>query len=235
MPYPGCGGAVLPEGEVLARGALRAGPNSVERLLSERFELRRRDCLHVLTAHQEWPLNVADIEVVFDGAMVPLRAWKRMALPGARPRDPSPDIRRYELRGPEVVISRRVGTGPRTHEILRGGRPTAVLGPGRGLLTAWLRRARLSVGERTRELALDFRESIEVIRPVALRREADLFEPSYGRTVRVYTVYGRESVFADDDDVVIGDLAGLRPDALLRSARPPPLPLLGPPDPIGTP
>jgi hypothetical protein len=52
------------------------------------------------------------------------------------------------------------------------------------------------------------------------------------RRVRVYTIYGREPFFTDENDVVLGDLAGLLPagnEAL------PPLPELGAADPIGTP
>ncbi|MEZ4407305.1 MAG: hypothetical protein R3A52_12620 [Polyangiales bacterium] len=92
LPYPSCDGA-LGEGEVLARGHLRAGPLSVERNVVERFELRARDCLRVMTVRQEWPLNTSDLEVVYDAELRPLRAWKRMALPGA---STPPDIRRYE-------------------------------------------------------------------------------------------------------------------------------------------
>lgn len=233
LPYPSCDGGDAGEGRLLASGHLRAGPLSVERNVVERFELRVRDCLRVMTVRQEWPLNTSDLEVVYDASLRPLRAWKRMALPGA---STPPDIRRYELRAPEVYVTRRGPDGALTHERLRGGRPTVVLGPGRGLVTAWLQRARLPVGGRVRELALDARDLMESVRPVTLRREPDMVHPDYHRRVRVYTLYGRESVFADDDDVVIGDLAGMRPDALLRGfPAPPPVPSAGPLDTRSTP
>lgn len=156
-----------------------------------------------------------------------------MVLPGAHQR---PDIRLYELRTPEVFITRRDPDGALTHERLRGGRPTVVLGPGRGLITAWLQRLRLPVGGRARELALDVRGLIETITPVALRRERDIVHPDFHRSVRVYTLYGRETVFADDNDVVIGDMAGLRPDTLLgHFPRPQAIPSVGPIDPRNTP
>ncbi len=234
IPYPSCGRDPLPEGEVLAEGYLRSGEFSVERLISERFTLRRRDCLHTVTVRQEWPLNVADVEVVYDDQWVPLRAWKRMTLPGVHRTDGMADIRRYELRTPAIALT-KLSNGVRTYELLRGERPTVVLGPGRGLITAWIRRAHLGVGGRVREVALDIRESLEVVRQVTLRREPDQYVAEYGRALRVYTVYGRESVFADEHDVVVGDLAGLRANAVLRTPAPPPLPLYGTPDPVHTP
>jgi hypothetical protein len=234
LPYPQCGPGALPVGDVLAEGHLRSGPFSVEQLIDEHFSLRQRDCLLVLTVRQEWPLGVADVEVVYDRSWLPLRAWKRMTLPGVRRADGMADIRRYELRTPSITIT-RLSNGARSYEILRGDRPTVVLGPGRGLLTAWIRRAHLGVGGRVREVALDIREALEVVRPVTLRREPDQYMAEYGRSLRVYTVYGRESVFVDEHDVVVGDLAGLRQDAVLHTPAPPPLPLYGAPDPVNTP
>jgi hypothetical protein len=111
----------------------------------------------------------------------------------------------------------------------------AVVGPGRGVITAWLKRAKLSVGGRDEELVLDFREMLETLEMAALVRGPDQYEPSMGRNVRVYTFYGRETVFADDDDVVIGDLAGMRPSDSLPTPEPEPLPDYGGPDPRGTP
>lgn len=235
LPYPACGEAPLPAGEVLAAGNLRAGPTAVEQSVVERFELRRRACLHVLTARQEWPLNVSDVEVVYDAALLPLRAWKRMTLPGVHSADGNADIRRYELRTPEVSITRRVAGGARTFELLRGQRPTVVIGPGRGLFTAWIRRAHLAPGGAVREYALDMREMVEVIRAVTLRRDPDQYVPALGRVVRVYTVYGRESVYADEHDTVLGDLAGMLPAERVATPAPTPMPLYGEPDPVHTP
>jgi hypothetical protein len=99
----------------------------------------------------------------------------------------------------------------------------------------WLRRARLGVGGRSREAALDIRESMEVVRDVSLLRLADRVVPALGRSVRVYTIYGREPFFADDDDVVVGDLMGLVPAALVDSPVPPPVGEPSPPDPVHTP
>lgn len=235
QPYPTCPPGSPGSVAMLGEGFLRPGATSLERMVTERFQFQARGCLRVMTVRQEWPLNVSDVEVVYDARLMPLRAWKRMSLPGAPDPGAVEDIRSYELRTPEVGITRRSGRSPVRYERLRGGRPTAVIGPGRGLLTAWIQRARLPVGGRTRELVLDMREAVEVVRPVTLRREADMTPPAFGRRVRVYTVYGRESFFADDHDVVLGDLAGLLPDALATTPRPPPLSTPTPPDPVGTP
>ncbi len=79
------------------------------------------------------------------------------------------------------------------------------------------------------------REMLEKLAPVTLRRDQDLFVAAIGRTVRVYTVFGRETVFADEHDTVIGDLGGMLPSELVRSPAPPPMPMYGAPDPVHTP
>jgi hypothetical protein len=111
----------------------------------------------------------------------------------------------------------------------------AVVGPGRGVITAWIQRAKLGVGGKSIELVLDFREMLESLEPATLVRSEDQFEPSFHRVVRVYTFYGRETVFADEHDVVIGDLAGMRPTDSLSTPEPESLPDYGGPDPEHTP
>jgi hypothetical protein len=86
-----------------------------------------------------------------------------------------------------------------------------------------------------RELVLDFREMVERLEEATLTRDDDRFEPSLGKTVRVYVFYGREAVFADENDVVIGDLAGLRPSETLTTPEPESMPRYGDPDPVHTP
>ncbi len=116
-----------------------------------------------------------------------------------------------------------------------GARVGAIVGPGRGVITAWLKREKLPVGGKTSELVLDFRDMVESLEVGTLERHEDQVEPSLGGRVRVYTFFGRETVFADDGDVVIGDLAGMRPSDLLSTPEPPPLPAYGGPDPAHTP
>lgn len=234
LPYPACPGESSRGTAVDFEGALRAAPNALEADVVERFSLTRRDCLAVFSARQDWHRNVSEIEVVFDARGLPLRAWKRMTVPGDPRGEAGADVRRYELRTPEVVITRRAPEVPRSFELLRGGRPTAVIGPGRGLLSVWIRRARLAPGGRVRELVLDMRELLERIRPVTLRREDDMNHPELGR-VRVYTVYGRETVFTDENDVVVGDLGGMRNATRVPGPMPAPLPTPGAPDPVNTP
>ncbi len=180
-------------------------------------------------------MTIADAEIVYDDHLLPLRAWRRLTIPGVRRADGNADIRRYEFRTPEVTVTRRLANGTRDFEIIRGARPRAVLATGRGSVTAWIQRARLPIGGRLREWVFDMRQPLEELREVTLRRERDLYVPDYRRAVRVYTIYGRDSLFADETDSVIGDLGGSRPHELLGTPAPPPMPMYGTPDPLRTP
>lgn len=234
--YPTCGHPALPEGEVLVRGELRAGPVMQTQGLVERFEVRRRDCVRVFSGNQTWAASSIDLDVVYDEeTQLPLRAWKRIVSPAGGD-SARVDIRRFEMRTPRVALTQTRLSGGLEHFLLRGARPQAVIGPGRGLLTMWLQRARLPVGGRVRETVLDIRESIEVVREVVLRRLDDREDPTIGRRVRVYTIYGREPIYADEDDVVVGDMMGLVPaDRVSTPAAVPDFTSPGPPDPANTP
>jgi hypothetical protein len=242
LGYPACTDAG--PGLAVARGRIRSGPFSTEKNVVERFELRQTPCGYTFDARQEWPLDISDVEVSYDATFSPLWAWKRMTIAGSKRADGNADTRRYELRAGPVFIKRRDAGGDVTLEkLLPGGRVAvpdgarvgAVIGPGRGVVTPWLKRARLSVGAKTRDLVLDFRGMLETLEMATLERMEDRFEPSLGKTVRVYTFYGRETVFADDEDVVIGDLAGMRPSDSLGTPEPEPLPTYGGPDPQHSP
>ena len=245
LGYPSCSDAGASDvGDVVARGHIRSGPVSNDKNVVERFELRRTSCGYTFVTRQEWPADISDVEAHYDANLTPLWAWKRMTLAASPRPDGNADIRRYELRTGEVFIKRRDGEGAITLEhLLPGGRMTvpvgvrvgALIGPGRGILTVWLKRANLKVGDRTDELVLDFRAMLESLEIASLARDSDRFEPSLGKTVRVYTFYGQETVFADDDNVVLGDLAGMRPSDSLSTPEPAPLPTFGGPDPVHTP
>ncbi|MBC7174171.1 MAG: hypothetical protein H5U40_17135 [Polyangiaceae bacterium] len=210
-------------------GHLRSGPGSLESVV-ERYEYRRRGCHIVLTVRQEWPRAVSDVEVVFDEEWRPLRAWKRMTVPGSE----VVDTRWYELRVDPAQMTWRGEEGLQ-HFWFRGGSPIAVVGPGRGVFSAWIQsEGGLEVGETVRGPVLDFRSLVERVKEVALRRDPDRDVPGLGR-VQVYTVFGRESLYVDEDGWVVGDLGGLRPDAMLDTPPPAPLPSATPPDPRGTP
>jgi hypothetical protein len=245
LGYPSCadGGPEDP-GTVVAQGHIRSGPVSNDKNVDERFELRRTACGYTFRTRQEWPADISDVEVRYDANLNPLWAWKRMTLAASQRPDGDADIRRYELRTGDVFIKRRDAEGVvKLEHLLPGGRMTvpagvrvgALIGPGRGILTVWLKRAKLKVGDKTDELVLDFRSMLESLEIASLARDADRFEPSLGKTVRVYTFYGQETVFADDDDVVLGDLAGLRPSDSLSTPEPPPLPTFGGADPAHAP
>lgn len=233
-PYPSCDGEPLPEqGEVLAEETLRAGSTMArERSVVERYRIERRACMYVVTVHQEWARQVTDVEVVFDEAWKPVRAWKRMTIPGVEP-DGRPDTRLYELRNDPPTVTIRDHEGNIEHRFFRGGSPIAVVGPGRGLIGAWIRaQGGMEVGQTVRGPVLDFREMVESVEEVALVRQPDREEPTLGgQRVRVYTVFGREAVFTDDEDRVIGDLAGLRRDEDVEGPAPEPMPTYGEPDP----
>jgi hypothetical protein len=238
LGYPACADEATLDASttLVAAGHIRSGPTSREPNVVERFELRKTSCGYTLRARQEWPLTISDIEVRYDADLTPRWAWKRMTLPGTQRADGNADTRAYELRTGDVFIKRRDSHGQTTmEELFAGGRMTvptgarvgAVVGPGRGVITAWIKRAKLSVGGKSTELVLDFREMLETLEVATLVRNPDQYEPSFGRTVRVYTYYGREAVFADDDDVVIGDLAGMRPSDSLATPEPDSLPDYG--------
>ena len=242
LGYPLCGDAGT--WTAIAQGHIRSGPFSHEKNVVERFDLRRTECGYVFHSRQEWPLAISDVEVHYDAELTPVWAWKRMTIAGSTRPDGNGDIRRYELRTGEVFIKRRDAAGQTTLEqLLPGGRAPvppgarvgAVVGPSRGIITPWLKRAKLGVGARSRELVLDFRELSETLKMATLERSQDQFEPSLGRTVRVYTFYGKETVFADEDDVVLGDLAGMRPSSSLTTPEPDPLPMYGDPHPQESP
>ena len=244
LGYPACGDAGDDPGTPAAQGHLRAGPTSPESNVVERFELRRTTCGYTLRTRQEWPLAIADVEVRYDAQLAPLWAWKRLTVAGSPRADGNADIRRYELRTGDVFIKHRDPAGELTlQKLLPGGRRAvpegakvaAVVGPGRGVITAWLKRAHLAEGAKTRDLVLDFRDMVEQLEEATLERSPDQFEPSYGKNVRVYTFFGRETVFADENDVVVGDLSGMRPSATLTTPEPPSLPDYGGPDPAHTP
>ena len=229
--YPTCaeGEAAAPERR--AQGELRSGDAMASENVRERFSIGPRDCHVVLEARQEWVMSTTELEVVFDRDLLPLRAWKRTTSAGPQPIARRTDVRSYDLRATPVEMRRRTPEG--VLELFRVGRlvPRAIIGPGRGLITAWLWRARLEVGGRLREPVLDIRERIEIVREATLMRLPDQHVDTLGRTARVYTIYGREPIFADDDDVVIGDLMGLVSPDHATGAAPVEIETDGPADP----
>jgi hypothetical protein len=245
LGFPACGDAGADEAGILVgQGRLRAGPTAADQNVAERFELRRTSCGYTFHSRQEWPLAISDVEVRFDASLTPRWAWKRLTIAGSTRDDGNADTRRYELRTGDVFIKHRDADGKLTLErLLPGGRMSvpdgaqvgAVVGPGRGIITAWLQREKLPVGAKTKELVLDFRDMVESLEEGTLERTPDLYEPSLGKMVRAYTFFGKETVFADENDVVIGDLAGMRPSDTLKTPEPPPLPTFRPPDPAHTP
>jgi hypothetical protein len=76
---------------------------------------------------------------------------------------------------------------------------------------------------------------VEALEVGTLERLPDQVQKDMGRSVRVYTFFGKETVFADESDVVIGDLAGMRPAETVTLPEPPALPMFGGPDPVHTP
>jgi hypothetical protein len=197
--------------EIRARGHLVSGPEMRERGIDERFTLTREGCVLRFEGSLDWAGSRTETRIDFDPeTLAPLRATK--VLTGEVGQGGSlSETRRFELRGERVAVRDERADGSSQNWLLRAPlpvRPMAVIGTGRGVLTLWLQRAKLAVGGRVRELVLDMRENMEVVREVSLHREADRDDPRLGH-VRVYTIYGREPFFADENDVVVGDLMGL--------------------------
>lgn len=233
-PYPTCAeGEPTAEFAALA-GDLRSGPVMRDDSIVEHFEAAPRGCHVVFSMRQEWALGATDIEVVYDRGLSPIRVWRRATAPGPTPVAGRTDIRRYDLRGERVEMLDRDQDGVVSRFLVGRGIPRVVLGAGRGLVTMWLRRARLEVGGRVREPVLDIRETPERVRDVTLMRLEDRDDERLGR-VRVYTIYGREPIYADENDTVVGDMMGLVPARLVDRPMPPVLPSDGPPDPAHTP
>jgi hypothetical protein len=233
LPYPTCPGAAPTEPELLHKGHLRSGPFMRDPNVVERYEVWKRDCHVVATVRQEWPLGTADVEVVFSAALEPLRVWKRMTNPARKDPAAFAEITRFDLRLLPVTMKRRTESGGIDLREIKGEKPSVVFGPGRGLLSLWIQKAHLGVDGKTRAEMLDFRGTPKIGTEV-LRRAPDQTVDGLG-LVHVYTVFGREAVFTDPDGWVIGDLQGLRPDAVLTNPAPPAIPVFGAVDPRGTP
>jgi hypothetical protein len=228
--YPTCpGDATLAQVEPVQR-ELRAGPVMTEQSVVETFSLTADHCLVVYTGHEEWAMGATDLEIVYDADRRPLRAYRRATAPGPHAPSARTDVRVFDLRGPHVELMRRAPLGEIERLVYRAASPGVIIATGRGALTPWIQRSHLSVGGRVRESALDIRERIEIVRDVTLRREEDRDDSRIGH-VRVYTIYGREPIYTDDHDVIIGDMMGLVPASLVDRPRDPPVLTDGPPTP----
>lgn len=235
LPYPSCPPGVDMTPSVLVDRKLRSGQADTRQPIVERYRVEKRGCLVAAITRQEWPMQIADVEVLYQEDLTPLRIWRRQTVPGSKRPDGSPDFKRFDLRTPQITVKHRSDQGAVDFEELRGpGKPVALIGPGRGLLSLWIRRARLQPGQKIREIALDFR-GVEKVAAVTLQRHPDRHLDWLGRTAQVYTVLGREAVFTDDDGFVLGDLAGLVLDEKAPGPSPKPMSTFEPPDPEHTP
>jgi hypothetical protein len=233
LGYPTCPAGS--ETKLLAEGHIRSGPMDTRLPIVEHFRIERRGCYNAVVVRQEWPVQIADVEAIYDDAWTPLRVWRRWTVPASQRADGQADIKRYELRSPEIAVKHRDDMGKVDFETYRTKKkPVALVGPGRGMLTAWLWRAKLGENGRVREPVMDFR-GVEKVEDVTLTRGPDRYIDSLGKTVRVYTFYGRETVFTDEKDVVIGDLAGLVPSDRSPLPEPKSMPRFEPVDPVHTP
>ncbi|MCC6644908.1 MAG: hypothetical protein IT374_04965 [Polyangiaceae bacterium] len=231
LPYPTCEGPT----EALYETTLMSGANDTRMPIVERFRWERRGCYFAAVVRQEWPAQIADVEVVYDGELRPLRAWRRLTMPHSPRADGGADTKSYELRTTPIGVRHRALSGAVDLETLRAPRAAdVVVAAGRGVIGVWLAKAKLGVGEKTRAGVLDVR-GVEKLEQGALERLPDRRVEALGRTVRVYTFFGKETVFADEHDRVIGDLAGLVDARAAGRAVPPPMPTYAPIDPARTP
>jgi hypothetical protein len=228
--YPTCAEGAPPAQVDPVDRELRAGPVMTEQSVVETFSLRAAGCHVVYTGHEEWAMGATDLEIVYDADRRPLRAYRRATAPGPHEPAARTDVRVFDLRGPHVELVRRAPLAEIERLVFRAASPGVIIATGRGALTPWIQRSHLGVGERVRESALDIRERIEIVRDVTLRREADREDGRIGH-VRVYTIYGREPIYTDDQDVIIGDMMGLLPSSLVDRPRDPIVLTDGPPNP----
>ena len=217
-------------GELELERTLRSGPDMLRRDVVEHFETRSAGAHQLALVRQESPSGTADVHVVYDAHGLPIRVWRRFTTPSSDDPVGRVDLRVYALGGDEVRLARLNPDGSREGAGIPGPRPRVVIGPGRGLLSVWIQRAHLEVGGRLRESALDVTEPLAVLRDVTLIRHEGREVEGLG-LVRVYTIYGREPVFTDEDDVIVGDLLGLREASTVAGPLPDPMPDPGPFDP----
>ncbi len=213
LDYPECASLdvdAAPPSGTLTTGALQGTEGMIEKGLVERYELRKMTCGHRYRGTLKWGGGHTEVELVYDPHWKPLRAWRRISQPGPRGTE-KVDVRRYELRTPEPRIRKVTMEGVLGFEHLRGKFPQVLVAPSRGSVVPWVRAARLEQGQKERMPALDLREPLEKMRDVTLKREADRYQPEFGQTVRVYTLYGREAYFFDEENRLLGDMAGMRP------------------------
>ncbi len=175
----------------------------------ETLELRSDPCGFEIRAQQEWSLGHSEIVAAFDPQRRVQRVWKRNTMPGRGDISTRSDLRVFRIRDAGVVLRQRRPLADIENFVLRGRMPNALIAPGRLSLTMWLQKANLAVGGRVREPVLDVRERIELLRDVTLQRLADTEVEGLG-TVRVYTIYGREPVYANQQNVIVGDMMGMR-------------------------
>lgn len=206
-PVVSCAG----EQTFAASRVLRSGEN-IRDHIQERFTyVERGDCAEVTVRH-EWQFGGTDVHAWFmrgEAGVVPQRVLRRSIFAGPQAVNDRQDLRLFDVFGGHARMAWRSIEGRRRFFEFRGGRPQALITIGRGMLTAWLRSAELEVGGRVRVPVLDIRERTERVRDVTLSRLADDDVPELGRRVRVYTIFGREPIFADQDNVVVGDLMGM--------------------------
>lgn len=214
LAYPQCEGAGALQtaglwrgGELLQSVLLEALPMAADRGSWERFELRARGCHRVVSVHRESPQSIVDSEAIFDEAMRPVRAWRRIATQGRE--GIQYDTRTYEFRTALVTITRVEANGRRTFEELRSKqKATVVIAPGNAAIALWIQQARLAEGSSAEAWVLDLREPLERAWRSTLRRERDMDVEGLGR-VRVFAL-DEESFFVDAQDRVIGTLSGMR-------------------------
>ena len=227
-------------GVVVGSGHIRSGPYSSEPDVVERFELRRTSCGFTFRSRQEWPREASDIEVRYDADLRPLWAWKRRTIPGSPRADGAAELRRYELRTGEVFIKRRdaagddraraplAGRSPEAggRRARRGGhrsgtrRPHAVAAAGEARRGGQGVRTRARLSERRRDARS---------RVARAQRRPRRAHPRGQARARVHVLRVGDGL-RGRDDVVIGDLAGMRPSDSLSTPEPDSLPTYGEPE-----
>lgn len=205
--YPAWASALLADDtSIVARATLRGRQGAIESSTVEQMVLREGPQGSVARVRVDRPLQRITYDAVYDAAGKPLRFWRRVSVPGVLPA--RIDVRLFELRTQPIAISHRDPDGARDFaQMRRNESPIALIGEAFSLLTPWIRHANLAVGGVVRGRSLDTDKG-GVMRNAALRRSEDMNMPEHGGRVRVYRVYGRDVVFANDQNIVVGSLSG---------------------------
>lgn len=166
----------------------------------EVFSSLRSDCLTVYDSKHEWNLGKNHNRLWVDDKGQPLLLKKEVWV-GKKPEE-----KFFQWNTKLAALMLKMN---QDFFRFKGELPLRVLTVGRYLLSAWIEAANLPVGGKERARVLDAREPFEKIKFITLMRKEDRQDSGLGR-VRVYTIFGREPIYTNAQNHVVGDMWGMR-------------------------